>query len=131
MSTEAGLPAQLARLDAAASSRQGLEIVVDIAVWQAYQLGPAMIAVNRLVEADDELRARWSGRTGRLARMSAVVAALRREGELRADLSTRDAVALLAALTLPEAITSLRDAGFTQHRIARILTETLTGMLCG
>ena len=130
INSEAGLPAQLARLGHASSSREALATVVDISIWHAYRLGPAVIAVNRLAESDVELGARWGQRVGRQARLLAVVTALRREGELREGLSTREAAALLNAMTLPEAITSLRDAGFSQRRLTTLLTETVTRLLC-
>jgi hypothetical protein len=93
------------------SGREALAIFVEIAVWQSYRLGPAVIRINRLVESDPDLKSLWSRRPGRRARLTGVVGALRRDGELREELSTRDAVALLNVLTMPEAIMSLRDAG--------------------
>jgi len=131
LNAEAGMPAQLERLAAAESSRQALEIAVDIAVWQVYQLGPAVIAVHRLVQSDHELESRWRDRPGRMTQFTSVVTALRRDGLLRKDLSIREAVALLNAMTLPEALMSLRNARFTRRRLTQLLTHSISQTLCG
>jgi AcrR family transcriptional regulator len=131
VNAEAGLPAQLARLDAATSSREALATLVEIAVWQSYRLGPAVIRINRLAESHPDLKTLWSRRTGRRARLAGVVGMLRREGELREDLATREAVALLNVMTMPETIMSLRDAGLTRRLLIGILTSSVTRVLCG
>jgi AcrR family transcriptional regulator len=125
-----GLAKRLAPLDRARSSRSALELFVDTIVWQTANLGPAIRAVNRLVESDPELATRWAEHTGRLARIDTVIGLLAGERRLRRGLGREQAATLLYALTLPDPVLAVLSAGYTQQQTARLLHRALKHALC-
>lgn len=123
-----GLPQRLDRLDRARTARAKLRHYARTAVWQVTQLGPALLAINRLLAKDSQLAERWYDRAdGRSVRVQRIVAELNKERQLRAGLSETDAVAAIHALSLPEVVASLLKAGMSEADAGRILHQALEG----
>ena len=94
----------IARLDQARSARAKLRLYARATVWQVTQLGPALVAINRLLAKDPRLAAHWNDRTdGRTARVRKIVTKLQQERLLRSGLDEAEAVTAILALSLPEA----------------------------
>jgi AcrR family transcriptional regulator len=123
-----GLPDRLERLDRARTARAKLRHYAQTIAWQVARLGPAMLTLNRLLARDSQLAERWHDRAGsRSAQVSKIVAALGQDRQLRAGLSEADAVAAILALSLPEVVTNLLNAGLTEAGAGRILHRALEG----
>jgi AcrR family transcriptional regulator len=123
-----GLPQRLTQLDRAQTARTKLRHYAQTSVWQVTQLGPALLAINRLLAKDPQLAARWHDRTdGRTARVHQIVTKLKDERRLRAGLREADAVAAILALSLPEVVTRLLEAGMSEADAGRVLLHALEG----
>lgn len=123
-----GLPQRLERLDRARTARTKLRHYAQIAVWQVAQLGPALLAINRLLAKDPQLAGRWRDRAGgRSARVRKLVTELSQQRQLRTGLSQTEAVAAILALSLPEVVTSLLNAGMSEADAGRVLHHALQG----
>ena len=123
-----GLPERLGRLDRARTANAKMKNYAQTVVWQVTRLGPAMLAINRLLDKDPQLASRWHARAGgRSAQVQKIVAALKGERQLSAGLRERDAVAAILALSLPEVVTRLLAAGMTEAEAGRVLHRALEG----
>ena len=125
-----GLPERLAQLTRARTSRGTLKTFVEIAVWHARHLGPAVRAVRHLVEHDAELAAVWARRSGRRDHIANVIDRLAADHQLRRGLRRRDAIALLDAFTLPDAVLACLAAGYTQPQATRLLHRAIEAAIC-
>jgi AcrR family transcriptional regulator len=123
-----GLPQRLTQLDRARTGRAKLRHYAEATVWQVIQLGPALLAINRLLAKDPQLALRWHDRTGgRTVRVSQIVTKLKQERRLRAGLGEAEAVAAILALSLPEVVTRLLEAGMSEAHAGRVLHHALEG----
>jgi AcrR family transcriptional regulator len=123
-----GLTQRLKRHDQARTARAKLGHYARDAVWQVIQLGPALLAINRLLAKDSQLADRWHDRPdGRSARVRKIVTELRQERRLRAGLGEAEAVAAMLALSLPEVVTTLLKAGMSEADAGRVLHHALEG----
>jgi AcrR family transcriptional regulator len=125
-----GLAERAAQIDRARTGHRALELYVTVIVWQTVRLGSAIRAVNRLVERDQELAAKWAERTGRLARVDTVIGLLVAEGRLRRGLHRDQAATLLYALTLPDPVIACLDAGYDERETTRLLYRAIELAIC-
>lgn len=125
-----GLPERLARVARARSARTMLGLFIEVAVWQVGQVGPVIRTLDRIMETDSALAARWRTRNGRAARAAEIVESLAGQRQLRADVGAGEAVAVLTALTRPAVIADLLDAGLAEIAAARLLKRAAEGAVC-
>jgi len=125
-----GLPERLDQVARAESARTMLGLFIDVAVWHASQIGPAIRALDRIMETDSALAERWRTRNGRAAHAAKIIASLVEQRQLRPDVSTVEATTLLGALTRPEVITDLLNAGQAEITAAQLLQRAVEGAVC-
>jgi hypothetical protein len=128
--TAIGLPERLEQVTRAESARTMLGLFVDVAVWHASQIGPAIRALDRVVETDSALAERWRTRNGRGAQATKIVESLAEQRHLRPDVSTVQATTLLGALTRPGVITDLLNAGLDESTATQLLQRAVEGAIC-
>ena|SRR5687767_2766722 len=125
-----GLPERMDQVARAESARTMLGLFIDVAVWHASQLGPAIRALDRVMETDSALAERWRARNGRGAQATKVVESLAEQRQLRPGVSTVEATTLLVALTRPGVITDLLNAGLAEITAAQLLYRAVEGAVC-
>jgi AcrR family transcriptional regulator len=125
-----GLPERLDEVARADSARTMLGLFIDVAVWHASQVGPVIRALDRVMEADSALAERWRTRDGRTARAAKIIEGLAEQRQIRPDVSTAEATTLLGALTRPDVITDLLDAGLVEMTAAQLLRRAAEGAVC-
>lgn len=125
-----GLPERLDQVARAESAQAMLGLFIDVAVWHASQIGPAIRALDRVMETDSALAERWRTRHGRAARAAKIIESLADQRQLRPDVSTVEAATFLGALTRPGVITDLLNAGLTEMTAAQLLQRAAEGAIC-
>ncbi|MGI5146315.1 TetR/AcrR family transcriptional regulator [Plantactinospora sp. CA-294935] len=125
-----GLPERLDQVAQAESARRMLGLFIDVAVWHASQIGPAIRTLDRIMETDSALAERWRTRNGRAAHAARIIDSLAKQRQLRPDLSTVEATTLLGALTRPDVITDLLNAGLAEITAAQLLQRAVEEAVC-
>jgi AcrR family transcriptional regulator len=125
-----GLPHRLDQIARAESARDMLGLFIDAAVWQCGRIGPAIRALDRVVEGDSAVAERWRTRNGRAARAATIGELLADQRRLRPDVDAVEAGTLLATLTRPAVITDLLNAGLAEATVARLLRRAIEGATC-
>lgn len=125
-----GLPERLDQVARAESARTMLGLFVEVAVWHAGQIGPAIRALDRVVETDRALAERWRTRHGRATHAAKIIESLAEQRQLHPDVSTAEAATVLRALTRPGVITDLLDAGLAETTAAQLLRRAVEGAIC-
>jgi AcrR family transcriptional regulator len=125
-----GLPERLDQVARAESARTMLGLFIEVAVWHVGQIGPAIRALDRIMETDPALAERWRTRHGRAAHAAKIIESLAEQRQLRPDVSTVEAATLLGTLTRPGVIADLLNAGLAEMTAAQLLQRAVEGAIC-